>query len=80
MGGGFSQTLPGEPAKAGYYTKGVGKMHFGPQRLRQSGKLQQDFQTHHRHDAAGLSPRQMPFSITAETVLQTKSIRISEQR
>jgi len=33
MGGGFSQTLPGELTKAGYYTKGVGKMHFGPQRL-----------------------------------------------
>ncbi len=32
MGINFSHTLPGELAKAGYYCKGVGKMHFSPQR------------------------------------------------
>lgn len=32
MGGGFEHTLPGELAKAGYHTYGVGKMHFEPQR------------------------------------------------
>lgn len=32
MGGGFEHTLPGELAKAGYHTQGVGKMHFEPQR------------------------------------------------
>ena len=39
MGGGqgrstenFLHTLPGELAKAGYHTQGVGKMHFFPQR------------------------------------------------
>ncbi len=32
MGLGFEATLPGELAKFGYYTKGVGKMHFYPQR------------------------------------------------
>ncbi|CAG7644196.1 arylsulfatase [Paenibacillus allorhizosphaerae] len=32
MGGGFPHTLPGELAKAGYYTLGVGKMNFDPQR------------------------------------------------
>lgn len=32
MGTGFPQTLPGELAKAGYHTQGVGKMHFYPQR------------------------------------------------
>lgn len=29
---GFKHTLPGELAKAGYHTRGVGKMHFRPQR------------------------------------------------
>ncbi|WP_262677893.1 arylsulfatase [Paenibacillus sp. J5C2022] len=29
---GFPHTLPGELAKAGYHTQGVGKMHFHPQR------------------------------------------------
>lgn len=33
MGGGFPHTLPGELAKGGYHTQGVGKMHFGPQRI-----------------------------------------------
>ena len=33
MGGGFMHTLPGELARAGYLTRGVGKMHFAPQRL-----------------------------------------------
>ncbi|WP_066187895.1 MULTISPECIES: arylsulfatase [Gracilibacillus] len=32
MGVGFSHTLPGELAKAGYHTQGVGKMGFRPQR------------------------------------------------
>lgn len=32
MGVNFSHTLPGELASAGYYTRGVGKMHFFPQR------------------------------------------------
>lgn len=32
MGVNFAATLPGELARAGYYTKGVGKMHFYPQR------------------------------------------------
>lgn len=32
MGTGFSHTLPGELAKAGYHTQGIGKMHFFPQR------------------------------------------------
>ncbi|CAG7635644.1 arylsulfatase [Paenibacillus allorhizosphaerae] len=32
MGIGFEHTLPGELAKAGYHTQGVGKMHFYPQR------------------------------------------------
>jgi arylsulfatase A-like enzyme len=32
MGTGFQHTLPGELAKAGYHTQGVGKMHFSPQR------------------------------------------------
>ncbi|PYI50777.1 arylsulfatase [Paenibacillus flagellatus] len=32
MGVGFAHTLPGELAKAGYHTQGVGKMHFYPQR------------------------------------------------
>jgi len=32
MGIGFQHTLPGELAKAGYHTKGIGKMHFFPQR------------------------------------------------
>jgi arylsulfatase A-like enzyme len=32
MGVGFEHTLPGELAKAGYHTQGVGKMHFFPQR------------------------------------------------
>lgn len=32
MGINFKHTLPGELAKAGYYCKGVGKMHFHPQR------------------------------------------------
>ncbi|MBP1963346.1 arylsulfatase [Paenibacillus aceris] len=32
MGVGFSHTLPGELAQAGYHTQGVGKMHFYPQR------------------------------------------------
>ena len=32
MGINFAHTLPGELAKAGYYCKGVGKMHFYPQR------------------------------------------------
>jgi arylsulfatase len=32
MGVGFKHTLPGELAKAGYHTQGVGKMHFFPQR------------------------------------------------
>ena len=32
MGTNFPYTLPGELAKAGYYCKGVGKMHFHPQR------------------------------------------------
>lgn len=32
MGTGFAHTLPGELAKAGYHTQGVGKMHFHPQR------------------------------------------------
>ncbi len=32
MGTNFEHTLPGELAKAGYYCKGVGKMHFFPQR------------------------------------------------
>lgn len=32
MGGGFSHTLPGELASAGYHTQGVGKMNFYPQR------------------------------------------------
>ncbi|HBN85898.1 MAG TPA: arylsulfatase [Clostridiales bacterium] len=29
---GFLHTLPGELAKAGYHTQGIGKMHFSPQR------------------------------------------------
>jgi choline-sulfatase len=32
MGTNFKHTIPGELDKAGYYTKGVGKMHFFPQR------------------------------------------------
>ncbi|NLA83334.1 MAG: arylsulfatase [Clostridiales bacterium] len=32
MGVGFEHTLPGELAKAGYHTQGIGKMHFSPQR------------------------------------------------
>lgn len=32
MGVNFKHTLPGELAKAGYHTQGVGKMHFAPQR------------------------------------------------
>ncbi|MCR2803770.1 arylsulfatase [Paenibacillus soyae] len=32
MGTGFRHTLPGELAKAGYHTQGIGKMHFFPQR------------------------------------------------
>jgi arylsulfatase A-like enzyme len=32
MGTNFKHTLPGELAKDGYYCKGVGKMHFHPQR------------------------------------------------
>ncbi|WP_407267925.1 arylsulfatase [Radiobacillus sp. PE A8.2] len=32
MGIGFEHTLPGELAKAGYHTQGIGKMHFFPQR------------------------------------------------
>ncbi len=32
MGTGFPNTLPGELAKSGYHTQGVGKMHFFPQR------------------------------------------------
>ncbi|MCC2686199.1 MAG: sulfatase [Paenibacillaceae bacterium] len=32
MGGGFEHTLPGELARVGYHTQGVGKMHFHPQR------------------------------------------------
>ena len=32
MGTNFPFTLPGELARAGYYCKGVGKMHFFPQR------------------------------------------------
>ena len=32
MGTNFKHTLPGELAKAGFYCKGVGKMHFSPQR------------------------------------------------
>ena len=32
MGVGFEYTLPGELAKAGYHTQGIGKMHFFPQR------------------------------------------------
>lgn len=32
MGVNFTHTLPGELAKAGYHTQGVGKMHFYPQR------------------------------------------------
>lgn len=32
MGIGFEHTLPGELAKSGYHTKGIGKMHFYPQR------------------------------------------------
>jgi arylsulfatase len=32
MGTGFSHTLPGELAKAGYQNCGIGKMHFFPQR------------------------------------------------
>lgn len=32
MGINFQHTLPGELAKAGYHTQGVGKMHFHPQR------------------------------------------------
>lgn len=32
MGVGFTHTLPGELAKSGYHTVGVGKMHFYPQR------------------------------------------------
>ncbi|WP_238402934.1 arylsulfatase [Paenibacillus mesophilus] len=32
MGGGFTHTLPGELARAGYHTQGVGKMNFHPQR------------------------------------------------
>ncbi|WP_407873143.1 arylsulfatase [Paenibacillus sp. P36] len=32
MGVGFAHTLPGELAKVGYHTQGVGKMHFWPQR------------------------------------------------
>lgn len=32
MGVNFSHTLPGELAKFGYHTQGVGKMHFFPQR------------------------------------------------
>lgn len=49
MGVGFEHTLPGELAKAGYHTQGVGKMHFYPQRslngfhntvLDESGRVQ----------------------------------------
>lgn len=32
MGLGFEHTMPGELAKAGYHTQGVGKMNFHPQR------------------------------------------------
>ena len=32
MGVGFKHTLPGELSKGGYHTKGIGKMHFFPQR------------------------------------------------
>lgn len=32
MGAGFEHTMPGEFAKAGYHTQGIGKMHFYPQR------------------------------------------------
>lgn len=32
MGTNFPHTLPGELAKAGYHTQGIGKMHFYPQR------------------------------------------------
>ncbi len=32
VGVNFENTLPAELAKAGYYTKGIGKMHFYPQR------------------------------------------------
>ena len=32
MGVNFAHTLPGELAKVGYHTQGVGKMHFYPQR------------------------------------------------
>jgi choline-sulfatase len=32
MAGEFPHTLPGELAKAGYHTQGIGKMHFQPQR------------------------------------------------
>lgn len=48
----FPATLPGELAKAGYHTQGVGKMHFSPQRalygfhhtvLDESGRREGDF-------------------------------------
>lgn len=51
MGVGFEHTLPGELAKAGYHTKGIGKMHFYPQRslngfhdtvLDESGRVEDD--------------------------------------
>ncbi|GIP38434.1 arylsulfatase [Paenibacillus sp. J31TS4] len=32
MGGGFAHTMPGELAKGGYQTQGIGKMNFQPQR------------------------------------------------
>jgi len=32
MGVGFDHTLPGELARAGWHTQGIGKMHFFPQR------------------------------------------------
>ena len=48
----YPATLPGELAKAGYHTQGVGKMHFAPQRrlygfhnlvLDESGRRQENF-------------------------------------
>ncbi len=51
MGVNFKATLPGELSKNGYYTKGVGKMHFYPQRsllgfhstvLDESGRIEDD--------------------------------------
>ncbi len=57
MGVGFKHTLPGELAKGGYQTQGVGKMHFFPQRalngfhntvLDESGRAQQGFVSDYR--------------------------------